>query len=54
MNTKSFNKYFAALTSQHKYKETIETFHKMDSLNIAKSETIYANTMASYAQEGNL
>ena len=54
MNTKSFNKYFTALTSQEKYDEIIECYSKMESLKIRKNEGIYVNTMTAYAQKNNL
>lgn len=54
MNTRSFNRYFSALVSQQKYEQVIETFQKMDSLKVPKSEAIYANTMAAFAQRGDL
>ena len=49
----SFNRYFTVLKSQHKHKEIIETFHKLEGLGIPKSEAIYANTIAAHAFLGN-
>jgi hypothetical protein len=54
MNTISFIKYFSILNSQKKYEEVIETFYKMDSLEIKKCESIFANTMTAYAHRGDL